>query len=105
MVDYNPWKGNYTNTIVRYNRIVGGFATDTPSDANDTLGTNNEDVITKWVVLLFLPSSRNIINATLESASLLVLAHGLATSTARTSAPLVPCTTTPSPARLGSPWP
>ncbi|KAI0773366.1 hypothetical protein BC629DRAFT_717391 [Irpex lacteus] len=47
MVDYNPWKGNYTNTIVRYNRIVGGFATDTPSDANDTLGTNNEDVITK----------------------------------------------------------
>ena len=28
MVDYAPWKGNYTNTIVRNNMIYGGFATD-----------------------------------------------------------------------------
>ena len=46
MVDYDPWQGNYTNTIVRNNVIAGGFATEKP-DGNDTKGTNDEDVIIK----------------------------------------------------------
>ncbi|TFY67658.1 hypothetical protein EVJ58_g1503 [Rhodofomes roseus] len=46
MVDYDPWSGNYTNTIVRNNLIMGGFATsdEEPGDAD---GTNSEDVIIK----------------------------------------------------------
>ncbi|TFK94255.1 hypothetical protein K466DRAFT_510078 [Polyporus arcularius HHB13444] len=46
MVDYDPWNGNYTNTIVRNNIIEGGFATDV-EEAGDTKGTNEEDVIIK----------------------------------------------------------
>jgi hypothetical protein len=46
MVDYLPWQGNYTNTIVRNNQIVGGFA-DEPSDGNETKGVNDDDVIIK----------------------------------------------------------
>jgi parallel beta-helix repeat protein len=46
MVDYEPWKGNYTNTIVRNNTIMGGFATSQP-DGNETEGTNADDVIIK----------------------------------------------------------
>lgn len=101
-MDYNPWKGNYTNTIVRNNRIAGGFATDTPSDANDTLGTNNEDVIVKWVFPIF--PADNTADANLESALLLVLAPGLVISMVRMSACLVPCTTTHSLAHLATPW-
>lgn len=49
MVDYDPWQGNFTDTVVRNNRIVGGFATDQEDDENSgqTLGTNNETVIIK----------------------------------------------------------
>ncbi|KAI0698572.1 hypothetical protein BC835DRAFT_1333827 [Cytidiella melzeri] len=47
MVDYDPWKANFTNTIVRNNRIAGGFATDQPTSSNDTYGMNNDDVIIK----------------------------------------------------------
>lgn len=46
MVDYDPWQGNYTNTIVRNNIILGGFATETPGPG-ETKGENNEDVIIK----------------------------------------------------------
>ncbi|KIP04892.1 hypothetical protein PHLGIDRAFT_92862 [Phlebiopsis gigantea 11061_1 CR5-6] len=46
LVDYLPWKGNYTNTIVRNNHIVGGFATENP-EGTETKGTNDEDVIIK----------------------------------------------------------
>lgn len=53
MVDYDPWKGNYTNTIVRNNRIAGGFATDQQDSASLPKGTNSEDVIIKSV---FFPS-------------------------------------------------
>lgn len=49
MVDYNPWNGNYTGTIVQNNTILGGFATDTPSASNDSLGDNKDDVIIKFV--------------------------------------------------------
>lgn len=46
MVDYLPWNGNYTNTIVRDNTIIGGFSTDT-EEPGDTKGANKEDVIIK----------------------------------------------------------
>ena len=46
MVDYLPWQGNYTNTIVRNNLILGGFSTEKP-EGNETRGTNDEDVIIK----------------------------------------------------------
>lgn len=46
MVDYLPWHGNYTNTIVRNNLILGGFSTEKP-EGNETRGTNDEDVIIK----------------------------------------------------------
>ncbi|KAI9063337.1 hypothetical protein FKP32DRAFT_1592598 [Trametes sanguinea] len=46
MVDYDPWNGNYTNTVVRNNTIRGGFATDT-AEAGETKGVNAEDAIIK----------------------------------------------------------
>ncbi|TCD67510.1 hypothetical protein EIP91_012315 [Steccherinum ochraceum] len=46
MVDYDPWGGNYTDTIVRENIILGGFSTDTPQ-AGEQKGANNDDVIIK----------------------------------------------------------
>ncbi len=46
MVDYEPWNGNYTNTIVRNNVIYGGFATD-PAAAGETKGENDDDAIIK----------------------------------------------------------
>ncbi|KAI9000744.1 pectin lyase fold/virulence factor [Trametes punicea] len=46
MVDYDPWHGNYTNTIVRNNIIRGGFATD-PAQGGETEGVNDDDAIIK----------------------------------------------------------
>ncbi|KAJ7639529.1 hypothetical protein FB45DRAFT_828419 [Roridomyces roridus] len=46
MVDYLPWRGNYTNTVVHDNTIFGGFAT-SPTDGKDTKGTNSNDAIIK----------------------------------------------------------
>ena len=46
MVDYQPWGGDYTGTIVRNNTIVGGFATQ-PEDGTEQKGENDEDVIIK----------------------------------------------------------
>ncbi|KAI0776175.1 pectin lyase fold/virulence factor [Trametes elegans] len=46
MVDYDPWNGNYTNTVVRNNLIKGGFATE-PAEGGDTKGVNDEDAIVK----------------------------------------------------------
>ncbi|KAJ3533385.1 hypothetical protein NM688_g7290 [Phlebia brevispora] len=48
MVDYLPWSGNYTDTVVRNNTIAGGFATDQPVGGEKD-GENNEDVIIKYV--------------------------------------------------------
>ena len=48
MVDYEPWSGNYTGTVVRNNVILGGFASD-PATADETRGENDEDAIIKWV--------------------------------------------------------
>lgn len=47
MVDYEPWLGNYTNTVVRDNFIYGGFATDTQDASTESKGTNKEDAIIK----------------------------------------------------------
>ncbi|KZT05565.1 uncharacterized protein LAESUDRAFT_726838 [Laetiporus sulphureus 93-53] len=46
MVDYDPWEGNYTNTIVRNNTILGGFATNNET-SGEIYGTNADDVIVK----------------------------------------------------------
>lgn len=51
MVDYEPWKGNYTNTIVRNNTIRGGFATSNAT-AGEEYGINDDDVIIKCVSLI-----------------------------------------------------
>ncbi|KAJ7506583.1 hypothetical protein B0H11DRAFT_1850080 [Mycena galericulata] len=44
MVDYLPWKGNYTNTVVHNNTILGGFAT---SPDKSSKGTNGDDAVIK----------------------------------------------------------
>lgn len=41
-MDFEPWKGNYTDVIVRDNTIYGGFAT----DANNGSTTDGEDEFT-----------------------------------------------------------
>ncbi|RXW15112.1 hypothetical protein EST38_g10745 [Candolleomyces aberdarensis] len=46
LVDYNPFSGDYTNTIVRNNAILGGFANDGQT-ASDTRGSNYESAIIK----------------------------------------------------------
>ena len=51
MVDYDPWNGNYTGTIVHNNTVIGGFATDSDS-AHQTDGVNADDVIIKSVISL-----------------------------------------------------
>lgn len=45
MVDYLPFDGDYTSTIVRNNTIAGGFATNNPEDGSK--GTNANDAIIK----------------------------------------------------------
>ena len=49
MVDYVPWNGNYTGTVVRNNSIYGGFATDTP-EPGEVKGVNGEDALIKFVL-------------------------------------------------------
>jgi hypothetical protein len=46
MVDYDPFSGDYTNTIVLNNTILGGFSTDSPS-SGEVDGANVDDVIIK----------------------------------------------------------
>ncbi|KAJ3831913.1 hypothetical protein F5878DRAFT_41917 [Lentinula raphanica] len=46
MVDYDPWSGNYTNTVVHNNTILGGFS-DEKEEPNETDGTSSDDVIIK----------------------------------------------------------
>lgn len=55
MVDWAPWGGNYTGTIVRNNLIMGGFAT-SDEEPGDRDGSNAEDVIIKLVLRRFSPS-------------------------------------------------
>lgn len=46
MVDYEPFSGDFTGTVVTNNTILGGFATDT-EDPGDIKGTNFQDAIIK----------------------------------------------------------
>ena len=43
--------GNYTNTVVRDNIILGGFATDNPDSPTETKGENDDDAIIKSVTV------------------------------------------------------
>jgi len=45
-VDYDPWSGDFTGTVVRDNLILGGFATDIMDDHN-AKGNNFENAIIK----------------------------------------------------------
>ncbi|KAG8733693.1 hypothetical protein FRC11_004007 [Ceratobasidium sp. 423] len=48
LVDYDPFNGDFTNTVVENNTIIGGFATDQSTGAEDAnLGFNNETAIIK----------------------------------------------------------
>jgi len=47
MVDYVPWEGNYTNTVVRDNIILGGFASGQSDSPTEVKGVNKEDAIIK----------------------------------------------------------
>lgn len=51
MVDYDPWNGDYTGTVVRDNLILGGFATDN-DNATMSKGSNFENAIIKYAKLL-----------------------------------------------------
>jgi hypothetical protein len=48
MVDYDPFQGDYTDTVVQNNTIFGGFATDSPQPG-EKLGVNTNDAIIKCV--------------------------------------------------------
>lgn len=45
LVDYEPWNGDFTGTVVHDNTIFGGFATDV--SPTGTKGTNWAHAITK----------------------------------------------------------
>jgi len=47
MVDYDPWSGDFTGTVVRDNLILGGFATDAIDNDNNSKGNNFENAIIK----------------------------------------------------------
>ena len=46
MVDYDPFAGNYSGTIVRGNTILGGFSTE-KAEGSENKGVNSEDVVIK----------------------------------------------------------
>ena len=49
MVDYEPWSGNYTGTVVYNNTILGGFANENPDNTTD--GINAQHAIIKYVLI------------------------------------------------------
>lgn len=48
MVDYLPWSGNFTGTIVENNNIMGGFATNLTNSTSEE-GKNTYDAFIKYV--------------------------------------------------------
>lgn len=51
MVDFEPFGGDYNGVVVTNNTIAGGFASQT-SQGSETKGTNDDDVIIKYVCFL-----------------------------------------------------
>lgn len=89
MVDWAPWGGNYTGTVVRNNLILGGFAT-SDEEPGDSDGTNAEDVIIKSVFLYTHVLSLFLTDGLLGLVLLSARVRGSATSITRTSAPQEP---------------
>jgi hypothetical protein len=48
-VDYAPFDGDYTGSVVRDNVILGGFATST-EQPGEVKGVNQDDVIIKYAL-------------------------------------------------------
>lgn len=46
MVDYEPYLGDFTGTVVTNNTIMGGFATESPV-AGETAGSDSNNAIIK----------------------------------------------------------
>jgi hypothetical protein len=51
MVDYDPYNGDYTGTVVTNNTIAGGFSNDAPQP-NKTKGADSHDAIIKSAICL-----------------------------------------------------
>ena len=49
MVDFLPWKGNYTGTVVQNNIIMGGFAENSSISTSQVDGGNANRSIIKSV--------------------------------------------------------
>jgi len=47
MVDFLPWNGNYTGTVVQNNTIMGGFAAKSSTSASQKDGENADNVMIK----------------------------------------------------------
>lgn len=47
MVDYDPWSGDFTGTVVENNIILGGFATSGTNPSDSEEGKNAEDTFIK----------------------------------------------------------
>ncbi|KAJ7098634.1 hypothetical protein B0H15DRAFT_1005152 [Mycena belliarum] len=90
MVDFLPWQGDYTDTVVRDNTILGGFATSAGS-YHSNKGTNADDVVMKIAIAIGprtwfgdryqenVSFSGTVLNNRLSGA----FSYGIAMSTAR----------------------
>ena len=47
MVDFLPWDGDYTGTVVQNNTTMGGFAADPSTSASQNDGENTDNAIIK----------------------------------------------------------
>jgi hypothetical protein len=100
MVDYEPWKGNFTDTVVWGNTIMGGFATSQESGDEKT-GPNLDDAIIKSAVFsLALSCADPYLGLELPSAP----APGLATAIATMSALPARSSRTDSQGRSATQW-
>jgi hypothetical protein len=50
MVDFLPWDGDYTGTVVQNNTIMGGFAASPSTSTSQNDGENAGDAIIKSVI-------------------------------------------------------
>ena len=84
MVDYEPWKGNYSNVVVRENTIYGGFAT-SPNNGSTTDGEDEFTAIIKLALCFFFHTSLTSLE-NIGSESLLDPGHGSVTFISTTRA-------------------